>query len=105
MAYTPGTGAQAIHIIHSNMRGGAPTNQPNGLVGNLLNMLTNMLNGGGEDLYEGGMTFDQILQHIIQNDPNRYGPPPASKNAVDKLPKGSYAEFFPKDEESKEDDK
>ena len=102
LSYTPGSGAQAIHIIHSNMRNGPP--QSNGMVGSLLNMLSNMLNGG-EDLYEGGMTFDQILQHIIQNDPNRYGPPPASKNAVEKLPKGTYAQFFPKDEESKEDDK
>ena len=31
--------------------------------------------------------FDNILNYIMINDPNKYGNPPASKNAVDKLKK------------------
>jgi len=80
-------------------------NAHGGMVGNLMGMLNNMLNGGGQEIYEGGMNFDQILQQIVQNDPNNYGPPPASQNAIDKLPKGPFSKFFPKNEESKEGDK
>lgn len=94
-SFTPGMGAQAIHIIHSNM--GRPNNAHGGMVGNLISMLNGMLGGGG-DVYEGGLTFDQIMARIIQDDPNHYGPPPASENAIDKLPKGTYAELFPKEE-------
>ena len=97
----PSQGAQVVHILHSNM-----TNQNNvstGLFGNLINMLNGIFTG--DDLYEGGQTLDQIIQQIIINDPNKYGPPPASKDAVANLPKGKYAFFFPKDEEGKETEK
>jgi hypothetical protein len=76
-----------------------------GLVGNLIGMLNNIFNTGGQEVYEGGLSFDQILQQIILNDPNHYGPPPAAKSAIENLPKGLYSKFFPKDEEAKEDDK
>lgn len=100
-AFNPGSGAQAIRIINSS-RGQGGANAHGGMVGNLMSMINNLLNGGGE-LYEGGQTFDQILQQIVANDPNRYGPPPASKEALEKLPKGTYQDFFPKNEESKDD--
>lgn len=96
-------GAQAIQIINSNMTTGGEAH--GGLVGNLMSVLNNALNGGGQDLYEGGMTLDQIMQQIVENDPNRYGPPPASKDAIKQLPKGKYSDFFPKEEENKENDK
>lgn len=102
-SFTPGRGAQAIHIISSNIS--RDSGAPGGMIGNLISMLNNMIDGGGQDIYEGGLTFDQILQQIIANDPNKYGPPPASKDAVEKLPKGTFAKFFPKDEEGKENDK
>lgn len=79
----------------------------NGLFGNLLSMLNGAF--GGEDVYEGGLSLDQIIQQIIENDPNRYGPPPASKKAVEDLPKGKYEDFYPKDDatviKEKEDNK
>ena len=99
---TPGTGAQAIHIIHSNMgRGGAH----GGMVGNLMGMLNSMLNGGGQDIYEGGLSFEQILQQIVENDPNKYGPPPASEDAIKNLPKGTFASFFPKEKDDEKSQK
>ena len=101
-SFTPGAGAQAIHIINANMGNGG-TNPQGGMVGNLMNMLSNIFNGNGGDLYEGGNTFDQILQQIIANDPNKYGPPPASKEAIKNLPKGKYRDFFPENEESKDE--
>lgn len=99
--FTPGSGAQAIHIIHSHMNG--PSENNNGMVGNLINMLNNMVHGGGEEIYENGMTFEQILQRIVQDDPNSYGPPPASEEAVMKLPKGTYSELCPKEEGKKDE--
>mmetsp|Transcript_14909 Transcript_14909/g.16601 ORF Transcript_14909/g.16601 Transcript_14909/m.16601 type:complete len:215 (+) Transcript_14909:15-659(+) len=101
-SYNPGRGAQAIHIISSNMaRGGA--NAHGGLVGNLMGMLGNYLDGSGQELFEGGQTFDQILQQIVANDPNKYGPPPASKDSISKLSKGTFHKFYPEDEESKDE--
>lgn len=101
--FTPGRGAQAIHIIHSNM--GRANIAHGGMVNSLMSMLGNMVNGGGEDMYEGGLTFEQIMQQIVLNDPNKYGPPPASKDAVGKLPKGKYSTFFPKDADIKQEEK
>ena len=31
--------------------------------------------------------FDLLIQHLMRNDPNKYGNPPASKNSVEKLTK------------------
>lgn len=101
--FTPGRGAQAIHIIHSNM--GRANIAHGGMVNNLMSMLGNMVNGGGQDMYEGGLTFEQIMQQIVLNDPNKYGPPPASKDAIGKLPKGKYESFFPKDGAVKQEEK
>ncbi|KAL0372845.1 UNVERIFIED_CONTAM: E3 ubiquitin-protein ligase RING1 [Sesamum calycinum] len=33
-----------------------------------------------------GPGFEQLIQQLAENDPNRYGTPPASKSAVDALP-------------------
>lgn len=33
-----------------------------------------------------GSGFDMLLQHLAENDPNRYGTPPAQKEAVEALP-------------------
>ncbi|KAK1316542.1 E3 ubiquitin-protein ligase RING1-like [Acorus calamus] len=33
-----------------------------------------------------GSSLDQLLQHLAENDPNRYGTPPAQKQAVEALP-------------------
>jgi hypothetical protein len=100
--FTPGRGAQAIRIINSNM--GQSNNAHGGMVNSLMSMLGNMVNGG-QDMYEGGQTFEQIMQQIVLNDPNKYGPPPASKDALSKLPKGKYESFFPKNEEGKQEEK
>ena len=45
-------------------------------------------NGGGASLgnYFIGPGLDMLLQHLAENDPNRYGTPPAKKEAVDALP-------------------
>ena len=40
-----------------------------------------------------GMSFDELIQHLSENDPNRYGPPPASKSAIDKLKKHRIEDF------------
>lgn len=103
-SFNPASGAQAIRIINSS-RGNGGANAHGGMVGNLMEMISGLLggNGAGGEIYEGGQTFDQILQQIVANDPNRYGPPPASKDSIDKLPKGTYEDFFPKNEESKDE--
>ncbi|KAI3826579.1 hypothetical protein L1987_00627 [Smallanthus sonchifolius] len=36
--------------------------------------------------YISGPGLEQLLQHLAENDPNRYGTPPARKEAVDALP-------------------
>ncbi|KAJ8562848.1 hypothetical protein K7X08_031300 [Anisodus acutangulus] len=33
-----------------------------------------------------GPGFEELIQHLAENDPNRYGTPPASKSAVEELP-------------------
>ncbi|KAK4371287.1 hypothetical protein RND71_010762 [Anisodus tanguticus] len=33
-----------------------------------------------------GPGFEELIQHLAENDPNRYGTPPASKSAVEGLP-------------------
>ncbi|XP_071740198.1 E3 ubiquitin-protein ligase SIRP1-like [Rutidosis leptorrhynchoides] len=34
-----------------------------------------------------GPGLEQLLQHLAENDPNRYGTPPAQKNAIEAMPK------------------
>ncbi|KAK9058521.1 hypothetical protein SSX86_023371 [Deinandra increscens subsp. villosa] len=36
--------------------------------------------------YFSGPALEQLLQHLAENDPNRYGTPPAQKEAIDALP-------------------
>jgi len=36
--------------------------------------------------YFSGPGLEQLLQHLAENDPNRYGTPPAKKEAIDALP-------------------
>ncbi|XP_057812362.1 E3 ubiquitin-protein ligase RING1 [Salvia miltiorrhiza] len=46
------------------------------------------IGGGGGNLgdYFIGPGLEQLIQQLSENDPNRYGTPPASKNAVEGLP-------------------
>lgn len=50
----------------------------------LLQMLFQEGRVGGGLVIQGGpdQSLQDIIQHIIENDPNRYGPPPASKKAI-----------------------
>jgi len=58
-----------LQMLMAEGRGGDPAN------------LLRMLGGGnGQD-----QSLQDIIQHIIENDPNRYGPPPASKQAISSL--------------------
>lgn len=51
--------------------------------------LLRMLGGGnGQD-----QSLQDIIQHIIENDPNRYGPPPASKSAISALKKKTVQDY------------
>ncbi|CAN4090338.1 unnamed protein product [Withania somnifera] len=58
-----------------------------------------VIEGGGGDSGGGGLGlpanigdyfigpgFEELIQHLAENDPNRYGTPPASKSAVEGLP-------------------
>ena len=38
-------------------------------------------------------SMESILQQVMDNDPNKYGPPPASQKVIESLPKGSYKEL------------
>lgn len=38
------------------------------------------------DYFLGPAGLEQLIQQLAENDPNRYGTPPASKDAVEKLP-------------------
>ena len=42
--------------------------------------------------------LDGIIQRIMENDPNKYGTPPASKQAIDSLPKGKAGELLTEEE-------
>lgn len=101
--FNPGAGGRAVHIIHNSMNGGAPGRSVNSFLG----MLNNLMNGfGGEDVYEGGLSLDQIMQQIINEDPNRYGPPPASKAVIKNLKRGTFLDFKEeKEEKEKEESK
>ncbi|XP_027342332.1 E3 ubiquitin-protein ligase RING1-like [Abrus precatorius] len=39
-----------------------------------------------------GPGLEQLIQHLAENDPNRYGTPPASKSAIEALPNISVTE-------------
>ena len=49
---------------------------------NLLDMIIEYLSGQSEE-----DNLEDIINQIMMNDTNKYGNPPASKNAVDKLEK------------------
>ncbi|XP_060185227.1 E3 ubiquitin-protein ligase RING1-like isoform X1 [Lycium barbarum] len=46
----------------------------------------NVANLGNFGDYFVGPGFEELIQHLAENDPNRYGTPPASKRAVEGLP-------------------
>jgi E3 ubiquitin-protein ligase RNF115/126 len=46
----------------------------------------------GNMLLGRGNSLDNIIHHIMMNDPNRYGPPPASQQAISSLPRISISQ-------------
>ncbi len=55
-----------------------------------LDMLINVLGMNNQD----NDNMENIINYIMANDPNRYGNPPASKNAVEKLEKIVISESY-----------
>ena len=76
-------GAQSTMGTMGAMPGGE-NNPLMSLLSNIPRMLEGVGGGGGGPM--GGMNFNQILQHLWENDPNRHGTPPASKMVVKSLP-------------------
>lgn len=62
-------GGGNIEIFFDNGTGGGPRRLP-----------------GNMGDYFWGPGFDQLIQHLAENDPNRHGAPPASKSAVEAMP-------------------
>ena len=56
--------------------------------GDTANLLRMLGGGNGQD-----QSLQDIIQHIIENDPNRYGPPPASKSAISSLKKKQVQDY------------
>ena len=52
--------------------------------------------------FMGGDNIDQIIQHIIDNDPNKYGSPPADNAFINNLPKGNYKTLMTEEEIQRE---
>eukprot|EP00826_Nyctotherus_ovalis_P033742 TRINITY_DN2749_c0_g1_i1.p2 TRINITY_DN2749_c0_g1~~TRINITY_DN2749_c0_g1_i1.p2 ORF type:complete len:246 (-),score=68.33 TRINITY_DN2749_c0_g1_i1:167-904(-) len=48
------------------------------------------------------MNYDQLLQYLAERDPNKFGPPPASKTSVESLPTIEVTEDLLKDSELNE---
>jgi len=40
---------------------------------------------GGTGIFGNFLSLDQLIQQISENDPNRFGPPPASKKSIENL--------------------
>ncbi|KAI3794861.1 hypothetical protein L1987_37501 [Smallanthus sonchifolius] len=97
-------GIQAGMVSESeNNRGGGDNNQERERV-ILINRLNDIIivHGGGNPFdtsnmaqnhpfssfgdYFVGLGLEQLLQHLAENDPNRYGTPPAQKEAVEAMP-------------------
>jgi E3 ubiquitin-protein ligase RNF115/126 len=57
-----------------------------GNMGNMLDGLFGLLGAPRA----GGRTMDQIIEEFLRNDPNRYGPPPASDTAISNLKKKKF---------------
>jgi E3 ubiquitin-protein ligase RNF115/126 len=66
-------------------------NQAIGLQGNSSSSLD--LNPSSSSLEDYGPGLDHLLQHLVENDPSRYGTPPAKKEAVEALPSVIIEEF------------
>jgi E3 ubiquitin-protein ligase RNF115/126 len=65
---------------NANMGGG------NNMIGNLLsNLFSNSMPGLFQQVSE-EHSMEQIIQYLIDHDHNQYGPPPASKQVIDRLP-------------------
>ncbi|KAI4373139.1 hypothetical protein MLD38_011298 [Melastoma candidum] len=79
------SGAQVQFIIENRGGEGGPGGAFGGPVGNL-----------GD--YFIGPGLEQLIQQLAENDPNRYGTPPASKSAVENLPMVTVSEELTKSE-------
>jgi hypothetical protein len=74
----------------ARLRGGAELNGPVSLQGIPVVLLQLLLGSRGERsrLGEGqDQSLEEIIAQIMLNDPNSYGPPPASKSAIQQLQK------------------
>lgn len=77
-------------VLHYSYSSGPITNftNPNNGLGMLMNNLfNNPLNGMGSFLFRhnNDNAFENLLNYLMVNDPNRHGNPPASKQAVQEL--------------------
>ncbi|XP_076943410.1 E3 ubiquitin-protein ligase SIRP1-like [Bidens hawaiensis] len=98
--------AAFLHLVNGARGGDAADTENNTDTGRERVILINPFNqtiivqgsGGGENNssqthsigslgdYISGPGLEQLLQHLAENDPNRYGTPPAKKEAIDALP-------------------
>lgn len=98
------TSATILHLLqenHSNREGG-DNNRERVILINPFNH-TIIVQGGGDNLFDSGGQpqnhpigslgdyfvgpgLELLLQHLAENDPNRYGTPPAQKEAVEAMP-------------------
>ncbi|CAG9329642.1 unnamed protein product [Blepharisma stoltei] len=60
--------------------------QPAQSIRNLLSSLLLSSLRSGTNVTDTDATMDQIIHHLMMNDTNRYGPPPASQGAISTLP-------------------
>eukprot|EP00743_Colponemidia_sp_Colp-15_P002775 GILK01003003.1.p1 GENE.GILK01003003.1~~GILK01003003.1.p1 ORF type:complete len:299 (+),score=37.01 GILK01003003.1:83-979(+) len=85
-AHAPGEGSANQHPLNNLASLLSAMLAPQG------NGLDILFNGAGTGLagnvgdYGFGQSLEQLMAQIMANDPNRYGPPPASSSAVDALP-------------------
>eukprot|EP00357_Protocruzia_adherens_P003705 CAMPEP_0115038712 /NCGR_PEP_ID=MMETSP0216-20121206/43577_1 /TAXON_ID=223996 /ORGANISM="Protocruzia adherens, Strain Boccale" /LENGTH=293 /DNA_ID=CAMNT_0002419175 /DNA_START=106 /DNA_END=987 /DNA_ORIENTATION=+ len=68
-------------------------------MGFLFRMLGDMIQPQNEGIEGFNGSFEDLLQMLMENDPNRYGTPPASENAVKDLERITVAESHLKDPE------
>ena len=81
--------ARTAELI-ARLRGGTELDGPVSLQGIPIGLLQLLLGSRGERLRLGDgqdQSLEEIMQHIMNNDPNNYGPPPASKSAIQQLQK------------------
>jgi E3 ubiquitin-protein ligase RNF115/126 len=77
-----------------------------GSTGNPFAEVLNGVMGMGRQLIgDGSGGLEGIIQRIIDADPNKYGPPPASKQAIDSLPQGKLNDLTTEEEREQEEAK